>query len=174
MFFDVAVGEKLPLPEGVERNYKNVSNSKPVHIIGFGPAGMFAALRLIELGYKPVVFERGKDVRSRRRDLAAINKQGFVNEDSNYCFGEGGAGTYSDGKLYTRSGKRGNILRILHTFCDFGADDSILIEAHPHIGTNKLPQIVMRMREFIESCGGEIHFNARLEELVIEDKKSKD
>jgi len=173
LFFDVALGEKLPLPQGIERNYRNVNNSKPIHIIGFGPAGMFAALRLIELGYKPVVFERGKDVRSRRRDLAAINKQGVVNENSNYCFGEGGAGTYSDGKLYTRSGKRGNILRILHTFCDFGADESILIEAHPHIGTNKLPHIVTRMREFIESCGGEVHFNSRLEELVLEGKKIK-
>ncbi|MFM7015826.1 MAG: NAD(P)/FAD-dependent oxidoreductase [Bacteroidota bacterium] len=173
LFFDVALGEKLPAPEGIERDYKNVSNCQPVHIIGFGPAGMFAALRLIELGYKPVVFERGKDVRSRRRDLAAINKQGLVNENSNYCYGEGGAGTYSDGKLYTRSGKRGNILRILHTFCDFGADPSILIEAHPHIGTNKLPHIVTRMREFIESCGGEVHFNSRLEELVIENKKIK-
>jgi len=173
LFFEVAIGEKLPLPEGIDRDYKNVSTSKPIHIIGFGPAGMFAALRLIELGYKPVVFERGKDVRSRRRDLAAINKQGIVNENSNYCFGEGGAGTYSDGKLYTRSGKRGNILRVLHTFCDFGADESILIEAHPHIGTNKLPTIVTRMREFIENCGGEVHFNSILEELVIENKKIK-
>ncbi len=173
LFFDVAVGEKLPLPIGIDRDYKNVSTSKPIHIIGFGPAGMFAALRLIELGYKPVVFERGKDVRSRRRDLAAINKQGIVNENSNYCYGEGGAGTYSDGKLYTRSGKRGNILRVLHTFCDFGADESILIEAHPHIGTNKLPTIVTRMREFIENCGGEVHFNSILEELVIENKKIK-
>jgi hypothetical protein len=173
MFFDVALGEKLPTPEGVERFYKNVKDSKPIHIIGFGPAGMFAALRLIELGFKPIVFERGKDVRSRRRDLAAINKEGFVNENSNYCSGEGGAGTYSDGKLYTRSGKRGNILRILNTFCDFGADPSILIEAHPHIGTNKLPQIVTRMREFIESCGGEIHFNSKLVEVVAEDKKIK-
>lgn len=173
LFFDIGLGEKLPELEGITREYKNVADCKPVHIIGFGPAGMFAALRLIELGYKPVVFERGKDVRSRRRDLAAINKQGIVNENSNYCFGEGGAGTYSDGKLYTRSGKRGNILRILHTFCDFGADKNILIEAHPHIGTNKLPHIVSGMREFIESCGGEIHFNKKLEELLIENKKIK-
>ena len=150
LFFDVALGESLPAGESFVRIYNNVSNAKPVIIIGFGPAGMFAASRLIELGYKPIVIERGKDVRSRRRDLAAINKQGFVNEDSNYCFGEGGAGTYSDGKLYTRSGKRGNIQRVLHTFHEFGASENILIDAHPHIGTNKLPGIVTAMREQIE------------------------
>lgn len=173
LFFDVALGESLPAGESFIRQYNNVSNSKPVIIIGFGPAGMFAALRLIESGYKPIVIERGKDVRSRRRDLAAINKQGFVNEDSNYCFGEGGAGTYSDGKLYTRSGKRGNIQRVLHTFHEFGASENILIDAHPHIGTNKLPSIVTAMRERIESCGGEIHFNTRLEEIIYDHHKIK-
>jgi hypothetical protein len=173
LFFEVALGEKLPSGETFVRIYNNVSNAKPIIIIGFGPAGMFAALRLIELGYKPIVIERGKDVRSRRRDLAAINKQGFVNEDSNYCFGEGGAGTYSDGKLYTRSGKRGNIQRILHTFHEFGASENILIDAHPHIGTNKLPGIVTAMREQIVACGGEIHFNTRLEEIIFDHHKIK-
>ena len=173
LFFDVALGESLPAGESFVRQYTNVSNAKPVIIIGFGPAGMFAALRLIESGFKPIVIERGKDVRSRRRDLAAINKQGFVNEDSNYCFGEGGAGTYSDGKLYTRSGKRGNIQRVLHTFHEFGASENILIDAHPHIGTNKLPGIVTAMREQIESCGGEIHFNTRLEEIIYDHHKIK-
>lgn len=128
---------------------------------------MFAALRLIELGYKPVVIERGKDIRSRRRDLATLNKEGLVNPDSNYCFGEGGAGTYSDGKLYTRSGKRGDINRILAILVMHGADPSILVDAHPHIGTNKLPQLVQAVRETILKAGGEIHFNTRLTNISI-------
>lgn len=165
LYFDVSIGE--PLPEKISnfRYYANVSNEKEIHIVGFGPAGMFAALRCIELGYKPVVIERGKDVRSRRRDLAAINKEGVVNSESNYCFGEGGAGTYSDGKLYTRSSKRGSIERILNTFVEFGASEEILIDAHPHIGTNKLPGIVSAMRERIIECGGEVHFETRLESI---------
>ncbi|MBP6624337.1 MAG: FAD-binding protein [Chitinophagaceae bacterium] len=144
----------------------NVSLQTAVHIIGAGPAGIFAALRCIELGLKPILFERGKDVRSRRRDLAILNKEGILNEESNYCFGEGGAGTYSDGKLYTRSNKRGDIQKVLSWFHDFGADENILYEAHPHIGTNKLPHIIESMREMIISCGGEIHFNTKLTNLV--------
>ncbi len=131
-------------------------------IIGAGPAGLFAALALIESGIKPVILERGKDVKARRRDLAILNKEGIINADSNYCFGEGGAGTYSDGKLYTRSRKRGDTDRILQLFAHFGADENILYESHPHIGTNKLPQIITAMREQILSCGGEIHFEQRV------------
>jgi uncharacterized FAD-dependent dehydrogenase len=149
------------------------SKAQPVIIIGFGPAGMFAALKLIERGYKPVIIERGKDVRSRRRDLATMNKFGQVDPDSNYCFGEGGAGTYSDGKLYTRSGKRGDINRILSLFVHHGADPTILIDAHPHIGTNKLPGIVQRIRQTILDAGGEIYFETRLEEVIIENNEVK-
>ena len=173
LFFDVATNESLPTEIKETRQYQNVNNATPILVVGFGPAGMFAALRLIELGYKPIVIERGKDVRSRRRDLAVINREGIINEDSNYCFGEGGAGTYSDGKLYTRADKRGNVQRVLHSFVEFGANEEILIDAHPHIGTNKLPGIVSAMRERIESCGGEIHFNTRLIEFTIESSKIK-
>jgi uncharacterized protein len=148
---------------------QNVKASKVIHIIGAGPAGLFAALRCIELGFRPIVFERGKDVRSRRRDLAHLNKESIVNSESNYCFGEGGAGTYSDGKLYTRSKKRGDIEKALAAFVQFGADDSISVEAHPHIGTNKLPQIIVAMREEIRACGGEIHFESKLTDLRIVD-----
>ncbi len=147
---------------------KNVSNSNEIAIIGAGPAGLFAALHAIELGLKPVVFERGKDVRSRRRDLAKLNKESIVDGESNYCFGEGGAGTYSDGKLYTRSKKRGDVLKALKWFVHFGADDDILVDAHPHIGTNKLPQIIVAMREEIINCGGEVHFESKLTDLLIE------
>ncbi|GAB3425467.1 NAD(P)/FAD-dependent oxidoreductase [Niabella aquatica] len=140
---------------------------KKVIIAGAGPAGLFAALQLIELGIKPVLLERGKDVKSRRRDLAAMNKQGIVNPESNYCFGEGGAGTYSDGKLYTRSNKRGDIDRILGLFVRFGAEENILYDAHPHIGTNKLPKIITTMREQIMDCGGEVWFEQKLVDLVI-------
>ena len=150
-------------------NYDALSSNAPrAIIIGAGPAGLFAALRMIELGIKPVILERGKDVRSRRRDLAALNKTGIVNPDSNYCFGEGGAGTYSDGKLYTRSNKRGDINRILHIFCHFGATEKILYDAHPHIGTNKLPHIITAMREQIEACGGEVHFEQKVSDLIID------
>jgi uncharacterized FAD-dependent dehydrogenase len=145
-----------------------------VIIIGAGPAGLFAALQCLELGIKPVILERGKDVRARRRDLAAINKEGSVNPESNYCFGEGGAGTYSDGKLYTRSSKRGNVQRILEILAHFGADEKILFEAHPHIGTNKLPQIITAMREHIRSCGGEIHFSRKVIDFIVEKEKIKE
>lgn len=140
---------------------------KSVIIIGAGPAGLFAALKLIELGIKPVLLERGKDVRARRRDLAMLNKEGEINTESNYCFGEGGAGTYSDGKLYTRSSKRGSIERILNLFVHFGAEEKILYEAHPHIGTNKLPHIITAMRMKILECGGEIHFEKKVTDFII-------
>lgn len=148
--------------------FRDVSRAdKKVIITGAGPAGLFAALQLIELGIKPVVLERGKDVKSRRRDLAAMNKQGLVNPESNYCFGEGGAGTYSDGKLYTRSNKRGDIDRVLSLFVQFGAEEKILYEAHPHIGTNKLPRIITAMREQIIDCGGDVLFEQKMVDLII-------
>ncbi len=148
--------------------YKNVAGEKPVIIVGAGPAGLFAALRCIELGLKPIVLERGKDVRSRRRDLAAINKEHIVNPDSNYCFGEGGAGTYSDGKLYTRSKKRGDLLRILQIFVQHGATPDILFDAHPHIGTNKLPKIIEAIRETVREAGGEVLFEKRVTSFIVE------
>ncbi len=146
---------------------QDVSEEKQIAIIGAGPAGLYAALRAIEAGMKPIIFERGKDVRERRRDLAAINKDHIVNPDSNYCFGEGGAGTYSDGKLYTRSKKRGNVLKALEWFVHFGADEAILVDAHPHIGTNKLPKIITAMREAILENGGEVHFNSKLTDIKL-------
>ena len=152
-------------------DYPNVSNKQEVIVVGAGPAGLFAALQLIELGLKPILIERGKDVRGRRRDLKAINVDGIVNEDSNYCFGEGGAGTYSDGKLYTRSKKRGDIDRILEILVGFGANPDIMVEAHPHIGTNKLPQIMQDMREKIISCGGIVMFETRVTDFVIKNNE---
>ena len=163
---DDFVEQKIQLPE-----YKNVSNSQEVIVVGAGPAGLFAALQLIELGLKPIVIERGKDVRGRRRDLKAINLDHIVNEDSNYCFGEGGAGTYSDGKLYTRSKKRGDVTRILELLVGFGASDDILIEAHPHIGTNKLPKIIQDIREKIIEMGGLILFETRLTDILIKNSE---
>lgn len=147
---------------------QQVAGKKEVHIIGFGPAGIFAALKCIEMGFKPVVFERGKEVKERRRDLALLMKTQEVNPDSNYCFGEGGAGTYSDGKLYTRSVKRGPLNKALGAFVQFGAKSEIMIDAHPHIGTNKLPGIIEKMREAIVDCGGEVHFDSRVTDFVLD------
>ena len=146
----------------------DVSNATSIAIIGAGSAGLFAALHALELGIKPIIFERGKDVRSRRRDLAKLNKESIVNSESNYCFGEGGAGTYSDGKLYTRSKKRGDVLKTLKWFVHFGADKDILVDAHPHIGTNKLPAIIVAMREEIIARGGEVRFGEKLTDLFLE------
>jgi len=165
---DDFIPQKIELPD-----YQNVSNAQEVIIIGAGPAGLFAALQLIELGLKPIVIERGRDVRGRRRDLKAINVDHIVNEDSNYCFGEGGAGTYSDGKLYTRSKKRGDVDRILRLLVAFGASDEILVEAHPHIGTNKLPQIIQDIRKKIIECGGKVLFETRVTDLIIKGNSIK-
>ncbi|GAB4420321.1 MAG: FAD-binding protein [Bacteroidia bacterium] len=149
--------QPLPLPQ--------VADAPPVHIVGMGPAGIFAALHLLQQGLRPVIIERGKAVRDRRRDLARITREGIVDPDSNYCFGEGGAGTFSDGKLYTRATKRGDTREVLETLVRFGADPAILVEAHPHIGTNKLPDIIQQMRDYIAAAGGEIHFGTRLTDL---------
>ncbi len=157
--------EKSPLLP----DFPNVAGKVPIIIIGAGPAGLFAALRCIELGKKPVILERGKDVKARRRDIKALTINHLVNEDSNYCFGEGGAGAYSDGKLYTRSTKRGDVLRILNLLHAFGASKEILVDAHPHIGTNKLPAIIASIREYLLSKGGEIHFNTRVIDFLIKD-----
>lgn len=163
-----SVDEEI-ISEKIEFNYLDVSQSqKTCHIIGSGPAGLFAALRCLELGIKPVIFERGKNVKDRRRDLAKINKEHIVNPESNYCYGEGGAGTYSDGKLYTRSNKRGDIDKILKTFVYHGATEEIMVDAHPHIGTNKLPQLIENIRETILKFGGEILFNSKLIDFKIE------
>lgn len=152
--------EQYRLPE-----YKNVSQAEPVIVVGSGPAGMFAALRLLMEGRKPVILERGKDVHARKRDIGSLSQTGFVNEDSNFCFGEGGAGTFSDGKLFTRSNKRGDIREVLYQLVAFGADESILIDAHPHIGSDRLPQIVENIRNCIVEHGGEYHFDTRLTDL---------
>ncbi len=162
LLFDVWVDEHYAPTKRWEPKLQDVRNSREALIVGLGPAGIFAALKLIELNIKPIVLERGKPVRERRRDIADVTKNGIVNPDSNYCFGEGGAGTFSDGKLYTRSSKRGSVERILNIFGHFGASPEILIDAHPHIGTNKLPQVIQAMREAIVECGGEVHFETRI------------
>ena len=167
---DVYINEKyIEIPE--ETIYKNVRNSEEVLIIGAGPAGLFAGLKLIEKGIKPIIIERGKKVRNRRRDLASLTKDHVVNPDSNYCFGEGGAGTFSDGKLYTRSKKRGDVNEILKILVEHGATPQIKVDAHPHIGTNKLPKIIENIRETILNYGGEILFNSRLSDIVLKNKK---
>jgi uncharacterized protein len=163
---EVTDGGSFAEIEASPPSYRSVAGRPEVVIVGAGPAGLFAALRCLELGMKPIVLERGKDVRSRRHDLAAITQRHDVNPDSNYCFGEGGAGTYSDGKLYTRSGKRVEIDAVLRLFVAFGASPDILIDAHPHIGTNKLPNIIAAMRNAIREAGGEVHFDARIVSLV--------
>lgn len=160
--------EHLTFPE---YNYRTSTFKKSLIIVGAGPAGLFAALRCLELGIKPIILERGKDVKARRRDLAAINKDHVVNPDSNYCFGEGGAGTYSDGKLYTRSKKRGDIRRVLEIFVKHGATERILIDAHPHIGTNKLPVVIENIRKTILENGGEVHFGELVTDFLIEKNK---
>jgi hypothetical protein len=171
---DVYINENIPA-FNYDPEYKIVSNtSSTITIIGAGPAGLFAALRCLELGMKPIIIERGKDVQSRRRDLAAINKEHIVNPESNYCFGEGGAGTYSDGKLYTRSTKRGDVEKILKTLVYHGASEEILVDAHPHIGTNKLPKIIANIRETILKFGGEIYFEHKLIDLKTEKDKVKE
>ncbi|HEY8930199.1 MAG TPA: FAD-binding protein [Mucilaginibacter sp.] len=160
--------DEVYAPENYTVNYPDVAGARPVIIIGAGPAGLFAALECIEQGLKPIILERGKDVKQRRRDLANINKQGVVNPESNYCFGEGGAGTYSDGKLYTRSTKRGDVNAVLKTFVAHGATEDILVDARPHIGTNKLPQIITSITESILNAGGEVHFDAKVVNLTVE------
>jgi len=171
--YKVAVYINEPQPDTPDYifEYQDVSNAKEIHIVGFGPAGMYAALRCIELGYKPIVLERGKNVQDRRRDLRAINQFHEVNPDSNYCFGEGGAGTYSDGKLYTRSLKRGDVRKIFENLVYHGATDQILVDAHPHIGTNKLPKIIQNIRETILKHGGEIHFETRVTDFIVKNNK---
>ena len=159
--------ESLPVP--IRFDYPDVSGSQPVIVVGAGPAGLFAALRLIEKGIKPVILERGKDVSTRKRDIALINRNGEVNPDSNYAFGEGGAGAYSDGKLFTRSKKRGDYRKALEVLRFHGADESILYDAHPHIGTDKLPRIIANIRETIRSCGGEVHFETRVADFILRD-----
>jgi uncharacterized FAD-dependent dehydrogenase len=167
---EVFVNE-LPPEEDFQIKYPYVKGEKKAVVIGFGPAGMYASLRLLELGIKPIVFERGKDVQARRKDLKTLQQAHKVNPDSNYCFGEGGAGTYSDGKLYTRATKRGDVKKVLRIFVQHGADYDILVDTHPHIGSNKLPKIVKSIRETIIKCGGEVHFDSRLTDIIIKDKK---
>ena len=171
LLIELYINESPPPEPVIKENYKPVSNIKKVIIVGAGPAGYFAALELIENGIKPVIFDRGKDVRSRRKDLRAIQQFSEVNSDSNYCFGEGGAGTYSDGKLYTRSHKRGDIFKALRILVEHGANEDILIDTHPHIGSNKLPGVVEQLRETILNFGGEIHFNSLVTDLIIKDEK---
>ena len=168
----VYLNEK-PSTDDIRIEYKPVNSEKSVIIVGSGPAGLFAALRLIELGIKPVIFERGHDVQKRRRDLKQINQEGFVNPDSNYCFGEGGAGTYSDGKLYTRSTKRGDTKRILQILVRHGASPDIKIDARPHIGSNKLPNIIKAIRETILKNNGEVHFESKVTDIIIVNGKTK-
>lgn len=153
--------------------YNNVEGKPQVIVVGAGPGGLFAALRLIELGLRPIIVERGKDVRERKKDLALIGREQTVNPESNYSFGEGGAGAYSDGKLYTRSKKRGNVDKILNVFCQHGASTAILVDAHPHIGTDKLPRVIENMRNTIIECGGEVHFETRMDALIIEKDEVK-
>ena len=170
LIIDIYIDEKFIKKTKIIR-YKNVHNSKKVFIIGAGPAGLFAALKLIERGIKPIIFERGKKIRDRRRDIAQLTNNHIVNVDSNYCFGEGGAGTFSDGKLYTRSKKKGDIMNILDILIQHGADKNIKIDAHPHIGTNKLPKIITSIRDTIINFGGEINFNSKLTNIKITNNK---
>ena len=167
----VFINEIPDTQEYIPTEYKNVSGKPEVIVVGAGPGGLFAALRLIELGLRPIVIERGKNVRERKEDLAKISREHKVDSESNYSFGEGGAGAYSDGKLYTRSKKRGNVDKILNVFCQHGASTSILVDAHPHIGTDKLPRVIENMRNTILECGGEVHFKTRMDAIIIEKNK---
>lgn len=167
----VYINEEPEDEDFIRTEYRNVDGCPQVVIVGAGPGGLFAALRLIELGVKPVIVERGKDVHNRRVDIAKISREQTVDSESNYSFGEGGAGAYSDGKLYTRSKKRGNVEKILNVFCQHGASTSILADAHPHIGTDKLPGVIENMRKTIIACGGEVHFETRMDSLIIEGNK---
>lgn len=167
----VFINEEPTETEYIPTEYKNVSDKPSVIVVGAGPGGLFAALKLIELGLRPIVVERGKNVRDRKEDLARISREHKVDSESNYSFGEGGAGAYSDGKLYTRSKKRGNVDKILNVFCQHGASTSILADAHPHIGTDKLPRVIENMRNTILACGGEVHFQTRMDALIIEHNK---
>ena len=164
----VYINEMPADDEYVHTEYGDVSQRPQVIVVGAGPGGLFAALRLIELGFRPVVLERGKNVHDRKKDLAAISRTQQVDPESNYCFGEGGAGAYSDGKLYTRSKKRGNIDKILNVFCQHGASTAILADAHPHIGTDRLPKVIEAMRNTIISCGGEVHFQTKMTQLIVD------
>lgn len=169
----VYMNEEMNDPPYQQTLYGNVEGKPEAIIVGAGPAGLFAALRLIELGFRPIIVERGKNVRERKKDLALISKTHTVNPESNYCFGEGGAGAYSDGKLYTRSKKRGNTDKILNVFCQHGASAGILADAHPHIGTDRLPGVIENMRDTILRCGGEVHFETRMDALILENGEVK-
>lgn len=170
---DVWVGEDPTSLSFEHIQYQNVENRQQVVVVGAGPGGLFAALRLVELGLRPIVVERGKNVRDRKKDLALISREHLVDPESNYSFGEGGAGAYSDGKLYTRSKKRGNVDRILRVFCQHGASTDILADAHPHIGTDRLPAIIETMRNQIIKCGGEVHFQTRVDELIVDEAQNR-
>jgi len=172
MRMEVYIGEEMPI-EDMEMHYPDVHGNEPVIIVGSGPAGLFAALRLIELGIRPIILERGKEVSARKLDIAKINRESIVNPDSNYAFGEGGAGTFSDGKLYTRSKKRGNVQSVLKILQQHGADPDIMVDAHPHIGTNKLPRIIQKIRETILNAGGAFYFNHHVDGLIIEKQQIK-
>ena len=167
----VYVNEQPDNDEFERVEYPDVSQRPQVIVVGAGPGGLFAALRLIELGCRPIVLERGKDVHERKKDLANISRTQQVDGESNYCFGEGGAGAYSDGKLYTRSKKRGNTEKILRVFCQHGASTNILADAHPHIGTDRLPQVIEAMRNTIIRCGGEVHFQTKMTGLILSGEK---
>lgn len=170
---EIFINEQPPRLDYTPIDYPDVSRKEKIIVVGAGPGGLFAALRLIELGKRPIVLERGKDVHERRKDIALISREHRVNDESNYSFGEGGAGAYSDGKLYTRSKKRGNVDKILRVFCQFGASTDILIDAHPHIGTDKLPRIIENMRNQIRKSGGEVHFSTRVDRLIVENNTIK-
>ncbi len=169
----VYLNEQPEDEEFIRTEYQNVEGHTEAIVVGAGPGGLFAALHLIELGIRPIVVERGKDVHTRRKDIAKISREHLVNPESNYSFGEGGAGAFSDGKLYTRSKKRGNVDKILNVFCQHGASTSILIDAHPHIGTDKLPRVIEAMRNTIIRCGGEVHFQTKMTDILIEGERVK-